>query len=85
MLLHYYIMYFLIKNLEVVVLNIKLCQTSIPRTKLKNYASQILENLENVKYTNLFKDIIWSADLVYMKLVSKFNVGIRFYFVFKRQ
>ena len=85
MLLHYYIMYFLIKNLEVVVLNIKLCQTSIRRTKLKNYVSQILENLENVKYTNLFKDIIWSADLVDMKLVSKFNIGIRFYFVFKRQ
>ena len=85
MLLHYYIMYFLIKNLEVVVLNIKLCQTSIPRTKLKNYTSQILENLEKVKYTNLFKDIIWSADLVDMKLVSKFNIGIRFYFAFKRQ
>ena len=28
-----------------------------------------------------FKDVIWSADLPDMQLVSKFNAGIRFYYV----
>ena len=41
--------------------------------KQKNYTSQLLEKMKNVKYTLSFKDNIWGADLVDIKLISKFN------------
>ena len=41
--------------------------------KQKKYKSQLLEKMENVKYTLSFKDNIWGADLVDIKLISKFN------------
>ena len=58
-------------NLFVVLLKMKLCQT---KNKPKNYASQLLETLKNVKYTHL----IWGADLAGVQLISKFNKVIRF-------
>ena len=41
-------------TLLVVVLKVKLCQTS---TCQKNYTNQLLENLRNEKYINLLKTI----------------------------
>ena len=46
----------LIKSLQVVLLKVKLCQT---KNYLKNDTNQLLENLENKKYTHLLKIIFW--------------------------
>ena len=40
----------LIKSFQVVMLKVKLCQTS---NQVKNYTNQLLENLKNEKYTHL--------------------------------
>ena len=34
--------------------------------------------MKNEKYTHLFIDNIWGADLADMQLISKFNKGFRF-------
>ena len=38
--------------------------------------------IRNLKKYLSFKDNIWDADLVDMQLISKFNKGIRFYYMF---
>ena len=45
---------------------------------LKNYPSQLLENLKKRKVYSGFKDNIWGADLADMQLKCKFNKGFRF-------
>ena len=57
---------FLIKKLLVVLLKVKLCQAN---NMVKSYINQLLENL---------KHDICGAGLADMKLISKFNKGIRF-------
>ena len=66
---------FLIKDLLIVVLNVKLCWTN---NYQKNYTNKLLENLKNEKYTHLLKTIFWGADLTYSQLLSKFNKVFRF-------
>ena len=56
-----------------VLLLIELYQTS---SWQKHYTNQLLENLKYVNYIHPF--YIWSADLVDMQLISKYNKGIRF-------
>ena len=63
---------FLIGSHKVVVLKMKICQTS---NLLKNYTNQLLQNLKNGKYTQN----IWGADLADLQLISKFNKGICFF------
>ena len=67
----------MIKSLQCVQINllllIELYQTS---SWQKHYTNQLLENLKHVNYIHPF--YIWSADLVDMQLISKYNKGIRF-------
>ena len=62
-------------NLLVVVLKIRICQTS---NYLKNYVNQVLENFKKEKYTLKEKGNIQGADIADIQLISKFKDGIRF-------
>ena len=46
--------------------------------QLKNYISQLLENLKKREVYSGFKDNFWGADLADMQLIDKFNKGFRF-------
>ena len=49
-----------------------------PLDLLRNYTNQLLENLKKRTVYSRFKGNIWSADLVDMQLINKFNKGFRF-------
>ena len=57
-------------------LKMRIFQTNI---QLKNYTNQLLQNSRKVQ--SHFIDNIWGAGLADMQLISKFNKGIRFYFL----
>ena len=65
---------FLIKKLLVVVLKMRICQTS---NQQKNNTNQLLETLRK-KVHSPFIDIILVADLADMQLIRQFNVGFTF-------
>ena len=57
-------------------LKMRIFQTN---SQLKNYTNQLLQNSRKVQ--SHFIDNIWGAGLADMQLISKFNKGIRFYFL----
>ena len=64
--------YKMIRKLHVVLLKVKLCQTS------EELEKSITKKFKKQKVHSSFIDNIWSADLPDMQLISKFNKGIRF-------
>ena len=57
-------------------LKMRIFQTN---SQLKNYTNQLLQNSRKVQ--SHFIDNIWGAGPADMQLISKFNKGIRFYFL----
>ena len=79
-------MYFLIRSLKLVLLEVRLCQTTEYICQYAKATQQLAEELhkpiigkfEKRKVYSSFKDNIWGADLADMQLICKFNKGICF-------
>ena len=65
---------FLIRSQQVVLLKMKLSQKKLAEELHKT----IIRKFEKRKVHSSFKDNIWGADLADMQLISKFNKGICF-------
>ena len=65
----------LIKNLLVVLLKTKLCQTN---NYQMNYTNQLLENIRNIQHIFSFTDNMSHVNLADIQPISKYMRGIQF-------